>query len=77
MARLTKAQKRVISIIAHGLVAESISRNVEGLQGFRDFIENSMDATERAIVKFFVDELKRIPKELATEIEEWKNGTSS
>ena len=77
MARLSAAQRHAISVVAHGIYAASCDCNVEGMKGFKQSWIKGLSPQDRAMVKFFEEELKRIPRDMLQLMEEDRNGSSS
>ncbi len=78
MARVSQSQRSAVSVIAHAILIKDMSGKVKGFQGFYDFLLKDLSANDRALVKLFLEELKRIPADLLKMIEEEKrNGTPS
>lgn len=78
MARLTQAQKHAASVIAHAIYASKIDREVEGMNGFEAHYSKTFSANDRALVKFFKEEMTRILQDFAQMLkEEERNGASS
>lgn len=77
MARLSAAQQHAASVIAHAIVVRSMASNVQDMEGFEDFYLKKLSAQDRALVKHFRAELKRIPEDLARMMEKDRNGPST
>lgn len=78
MARVSQSQKHAVSLIAHAVMAKDMAGKIEGFDGYYAFWLKQQSTNDRALVKLFLDELKRIPADLLKMMkEEKRNGTPS
>jgi hypothetical protein len=76
MAKLTQAQQRTVSVIAHALIIKDLENKVVEMKGVEAAYLKDQSAKDRALIEFFYAELKRIPADMARMMEKDGNGTS-
>ena len=77
MARLAQQRKHDASIIAHSIHMNALNKNVAGMNGVEEYWLKELSANDRALVKYFREEMARIPADLKRMMEEKRNGTPS
>ncbi len=53
MAKISAATDHALSVIAHLAMASDLSKNVKGMEGFRDFYQKQLPAQDKAILRRF------------------------
>ena len=74
MAKLSKATEHALNVIAHVVMASDMSKNVKGMEGFRDHYMKQMPAADRAIFRRFDNVLKKAYADTARLLQEGLEG---
>lgn len=70
MAKLSKATEHALNVIAHVVMASDMSKNVKGMEGFRDHYMKQLPAADRAIFRRFETTLKEAYADAARLLQE-------